>query len=132
MKMVLVYVLTLVLFLAIDMVWLRGIARSTYAAELGPLIRADVNLIAAVAFYFLYAAGLMYFAILPALEAKSVVHALLVGAGLGLVAYGTYDLTNLAVINGFGTKIAVIDLAWGTILSGISAALVVGIVNRFS
>jgi uncharacterized membrane protein len=131
MKMVLVYVLTLVLFLAIDMVWLRGVARSTYVAEMGSLIRADVNLTAAIVFYFLYAAGLMYFAILPAMEAKSIGQALLLGAGLGLVAYGTYDLTNLAVVNGFGTKIAIIDLAWGTVLSAISAALVVGIVSRF-
>jgi uncharacterized membrane protein len=130
MKMVLIYVLTLVLFLAIDMVWLRGVARSTYVAEMGSLIRADVNLTAAIVFYFLYAAGLMYFAVLPAMEAKSIGQALLLGAGLGLVAYGTYDLTNLAVVNGFGTKIAMIDLAWGTVLSAISAALVVGIVSR--
>jgi uncharacterized membrane protein len=132
MKMVLVYVLALVLFLAIDMVWLRGIARSTYAAEMGTLIRADVNLMAAVVFYLLYTAGLMYFAIMPAMEARSVLQAFLLGAGLGLVAYGTYDLTNLAVINGFGTKIAMIDLAWGTFLSGVTAALVVGITSRFA
>ena len=132
MKMVLTYVLALAVFLIIDMIWLRGIARTTYEAELGSLIKASPNLIAALAFYFLYTAGLMYFAIIPALETKSITQALLMGAALGLVAYGTYDLTNLAVINGFTTKIAIIDLAWGTFVSGITSAIVVGVMSRFA
>ncbi len=132
MKMVSTYLATFSVFVVIDMVWLTLIARSTYAAEMGSLVRSQVNYQAAVAFYLLYAAGLMYFAVLPALASGSVLQALLLGAGLGLVAYGTYDLTALAVINGFGTKIALIDLAWGTVLSGVSAALASTIVSRFS
>ena len=132
MKMVSTYLATFFVFVVIDMVWLALIARSTYAAEMGSLVRSQVNYQAAVAFYLLYAAGLMYFAVLPALASGSVLQALLLGAGLGLVAYGTYDLTALAVINGFGTKIALIDLAWGTVLSGVSAALASTIVSRFS
>ena len=130
MKLVLVYIVCLVVFLAIDMVWLRLIAKDIYASEMGALIRPDVNLYAAVAFYFLYAAGLTYFAIMPALDGKAVIYALALGAGLGLVAYGTYDLTNLAVLKGFGTKIAMIDLAWGTVVSGVSAAIVVALLGR--
>lgn len=132
MKMVSTYLATFFVFVVIDMVWLTLIARSTYAAEMGSLVRSQVNYQAAVAFYLLYAAGLMYFAVLPALASGSILQALLLGAGLGLVAYGTYDLTALAVINGFGTKIALIDLAWGTVLSGVSAALASTIVSRFS
>ena len=130
MKLILVYTASLVIFLAIDMVWLRLIAKDFYAAEMGSLIRPDVNLAAALAFYFIYAAGLTYFAVLPALEGRAILQALALGAGLGLVAYGTYDLTNLAVVNGFGTKIALVDLAWGTVLSGISAAAVVALIGR--
>ena len=130
MKMVLVYVTSLVVFLAIDMVWLRLIAKNIYATEMGTLIRPDVNLLAALAFYLLYAAGLTYFAVMPALETRAILQALALGAGLGLVAYGTYDLTNLAVVNGFGTKIALIDLAWGSVLSGVSAAAVVALLGR--
>lgn len=132
MKMVSTYLATFFVFVVIDMVWLTLIARSTYAAEMGSLVRSQMNYQAAVAFYLLYAAGLMYFAVLPALASGSILQALLLGAGLGLVAYGTYDLTALAVINGFGTKIALIDLAWGTVLSGVSAALASTIVSRFS
>ena len=130
MKLILVYIASLVIFLAIDMVWLRLIAKNTYAAEMGALIRPDVNLPAALVFYLLYAAGLTYFAVLPALEGRAILQALALGAGLGLVAYGTYDLTNLAVVNGFGTKIALIDLVWGTVLSGVSAATVVAVLGR--
>ena len=130
MKLILVYLASLVIFLAIDMVWLRLIAKDFYASEMGSLIRPDVNLPAALAFYLLYAAGLTYFAVMPALEGQAILQALALGAGLGLVAYGTYDLTNLAVVNGFGTKIALIDLAWGAVLSGVSAASVVALLGR--
>lgn len=130
MKLVMVYAASLVIFLAIDMVWLRLIAKNLYATEMGALIRADVNLQAAIAFYLLYAAGLTYFAVMPSLEGRAILQALALGAGLGLVAYGTYDLTNLAVVNGFGTKIALIDLAWGSVLSGVSAAAVVALLGR--
>ncbi len=130
MKLVLVYTACLMIFLAIDMVWLRLIAKDIYAAEMGALIRSDVNLSAAMAFYLIYAAGLTYFAIMPALNGRAILQALALGAGLGLVAYGTYDLTNLAVVKGFGTKIALLDLAWGTVLSGVSAALVVAVFGR--
>lgn len=130
MKLVLVYTACLTIFLAIDMVWLRLIAKDIYSAEMGALIRSDVNLSAAMAFYLIYAAGLTYFAIMPALDGRAILQALALGAGLGLVAYGTYDLTNLAVVKGFGTKIALIDLAWGTVLSGVSAALVVAVFGR--
>ncbi len=130
MKLVLVYAASLAIFLSIDMVWLRLIAKDVYASEMGSLIRPDIDLRAAVAFYLLYAAGLTYFAVMPALDGKSALQALMLGAGLGLVAYGTYDLTNLTVIKGFGVKIAMIDLAWGTILSGVSATVVVALFGR--
>jgi uncharacterized membrane protein len=130
MKIVLAYVASLVIFLVVDMVWLRLIAKDIYASEMGSLIRPDIDLRAAVAFYLLYAAGLTYFAVLPALDGKALLHALALGTGLGLVAYGTYDLTNLAVVKGFGVKIAMIDLAWGAVLSGLSAASVVALLGR--
>jgi uncharacterized membrane protein len=131
-KMMLTYLTTVLVFLAIDMVWLGFVARTIYTSEMGPLLRTQVDYRAAVAFYLLYAVGLMYFAILPAIESKSVVQGLMLGGGLGLVAYGTYDLTNLSIMNGFGTKIALIDLAWGAVLSAVTSASVVALINRFN
>lgn len=124
------YIATLCSFVAIDLVWLMWIARSTYVAEMGSLLRKEPQLAVAIAFYLLYAAGLMFFAVLPGLKAGSVMYAMFVGAALGLVAYGTYDLTNLSVVEGFNLRIALIDLVWGTVLSGATAALVVAVTSK--
>lgn len=124
-KYIFAYIATLTSFVAIDLVWLMWLARPTYVAEMGNLLRKEPQLVAAVAFYLLYAAGLMFFAVSPGLKAGSVMHAMFLGAALGLVAYGTYDLTNLSVVEGFNLRIALIDLAWGTVLSAITAAFVV-------
>ncbi len=124
-KYIFAYIATLTSFVAIDLVWLMWIARSTYVAEMGNLLRKEPQLVVAVAFYLLYAAGLMFFAIAPGIKSGSVTHALFLGAALGLVAYGTYDLTNLSVVEGFNLRIALIDLVWGTVLSGATAAFVV-------
>ncbi len=130
-KHIITYMATLVVFVAIDMVWLVWLARATYVAEMGELMRKQPNIVAAVAFYLLYAAGLMFFAVNPGLKAGSMMQAVLLGGALGLVAYGTYDLTNLSVLNGFGVKIALIDLVWGTFLSAITAGLIVAVMRKF-
>ena len=125
------YAITLVLFLGIDLVWLMGPGRPIYMAEIGGLLRSQPNLGAALAFYALYAIGLTYFAALPAVKAALPLQALGVGALFGLMAYGTYDLTNLAVMNGFTTRIALIDMAWGCLLSGVASWLSVVLVMYF-
>ena len=122
---ILLWIAAAVIFLAIDLVWLGWLGRGLYQAEIGPLLRQPFNLPAAGAFYVLYITGLMIMVIWPAFQAQSVLQALLRGALLGLIAYGTYDLTNLAVMKGFTTKIAIIDMVWGTVLTGAVSALTV-------
>jgi uncharacterized membrane protein len=118
------YVITLVLFVAVDIVWLAGPGRSFYVDEIGNLLRAQPNLVAAGAFYLLYSVGLTYFGVMPGLTSAAPLDALFHGALFGLIAYATYDLTNLAVLNGFTTKIALIDMVWGSLLSGTVAWVV--------
>lgn len=122
---IILWIAAAVLFLAIDMVWLLWLGRGIYVAEIGDILRQPPNMAAAGAFYLLYVTGLMIMVIWPAFQAQSLPQALLNGALLGLIAYGTYDLTNLAVMKGFTTKIAVIDLIWGTVLTGGVSALTV-------
>mgnify|MGYP001813955224 FL=1 len=105
-------------FLVIDLIWLGVVARPFYQAQLGPLMRADVNWIAALLFYGIYVVGIVILAVLPAVEQESFSQAVVLGATLGLVAYAAYDLTNLATLNGFPATMAVVDLIWGTILTG--------------
>ena len=125
------YALSLFLLLVLDLFWLLGPGRPLYISEIGGLLRNQPQLGASLAFYLLYAAGLTYFGVMPGLKASSAVLALGQGALFGLMAYATYDLTNLAVLNGFTLRIAMIDLAWGTILSGVTAWIASSLLLKF-
>lgn len=131
-KIIITYLITLVAFVAIDMVWLVWLARATYVAEIGDLLRKQPNFAAALAFYLVFAAGLIFFAVSPGLKSGSLFQTMALAAALGFVAYGTYDLTNLSVMNGFGVKIAIIDLLWGTCLSAITSAVAYLLVSKFT
>ena len=125
------YALSLFVLLVLDLFWLLGPGRPLYISEIGGLLRNQPQLGASLAFYLLYAAGLTYFGVMPGLKASSAVLALGQGALFGLMAYATYDLTNLAVLNGFTLRIAMIDLAWGTILSGVTAWIAGSLLMKF-
>jgi uncharacterized membrane protein len=126
------YAIALILFMGIDLIWLMGPGRPIYMAEIGSLLRSQPNLGAALAFYFLYTSGLTFFAVMPGLKATLPLQALGLGALFGLMAYATYDLTNLAVMNGFTTRIAMIDMAWGSVLSGAVAWLACRLMLAFN
>lgn len=110
------YAVAAVAFVVLDMIWLGVVANSLYRRIMGDLLRASPNVLAAVAFYALFLAGLVYFAIWPAVDSGTVVDALFKGALFGLVTYATWDLTNLSVVKGFPAAIVPIDMAWGTAL----------------
>ena len=111
------YAVSIVVFLAIDAVWLGFVARDFYRQEIGDLLRPDPRWGAAAAFYALFVAGIVTFVTMPALERASLGRALLLGAFFGLVTYATYDLTNLAVLRGFTVKVTDIDHIWGATIS---------------
>ena len=117
------YFIVLVIFLAIDFVWLSTAGRTIYVNEIGSLLRERPNFVVAFGFYALFSLGLLIFVIEPNVAAGLSKHVLLLAGLFGLVAYATYDLTNLATLKGFTTKIAVIDMAWGTALSAVVTAL---------
>ena len=111
------YVVAAVVFLVLDLVWLGVVAQRLYDHYLGDLLAEEPNVAAAVLFYALFLAGLVSFVIAPAVEEGSWRSALLRGAGFGLATYGTWDLTSLAVIEGFPVAIVPIDMAWGAVLA---------------
>lgn len=117
------YIITLPVFLIIDLVWLSLIARKFYAQYLGFLMKTNVNFAAAGLFYLLFVVGLVVFAVLPAMEKSSWAQALFLGALLGLISYATYDLTNLATIKNWPLIVTVVDMVWGTVL-GASVSLI--------
>lgn len=111
------YLIALPVFLGIDMVWLTLIAKNFYAKQLGYLMAKNPNLLAALIFYLIFVAALIFFVITPALDKKMWTHALWAGAFFGLVTYATYDLTNLATIKDWPLIITIIDLIWGMTVS---------------
>jgi len=113
---------TLVAFLVIDMIWIVRVVRPMYSQQLGTLLRANPQLGAALVFYLTYAAGIVYFAVLPALASGGVRTALVNGAALGGLAYGTYAFTNYALLKGWTFTLAAADLGWGIVLSAVTAA----------
>jgi uncharacterized membrane protein len=113
------YGIAVVVFLAMDFVWLKNMGPTFYAGQLGPLMRDTPNLAVALGFYLLFVAGLVFFVIHPALQGGSLLNGMLRGAFFGLVTYATYDLTNLATIKGFTAKVAIVDMAWGATLSAV-------------
>jgi len=123
------YLVAGLIFAILDGVWLGLVARGFYASQMGDLMRAKFSIVPAVAFYVIYVAGLVVFAVLPGVEAGSVGRAALLGGLLGLVAYAAYDLSNLATLKNWPAPLAMLDLAWGTALSAASAAAAVWVLR---
>ncbi|MBI1407135.1 MAG: DUF2177 family protein [Caulobacter sp.] len=116
-RLVAAYLASGLVFIALDFLWLAVIAQKLYQREIGGLLLAKPNMVAAVAFYLIYLAGVVYFAVRPALATGSWTTALVSGAIFGLVAYATYDLTNMATLQGFSWTVVAADLAWGVFVT---------------
>jgi uncharacterized membrane protein len=108
-------------FFALDFLWLSVVAIGFYRAEIGPLLLDKFNLAPAGIFYLFYVAGIVGFAIVPALNAQSWLWALVAGVALGLVAYGTYDMSNLATLKGWSAQLSIVDMLWGGALTGVAS-----------
>ena len=118
---VVAYVVTLVVFVAIDFIWLSSMTDRLYRPVMAELLAADFRLAPAVAFYLIYAFGLTVLAVRPGLIGESTQPAIVCGAILGFTAYATYDLTNQATLKNWSTVLTLADLFWGTVLSSLAA-----------
>lgn len=123
-------VVAAIVFSLVDVLWLSTVATDLYDDQLGALRAESPNVVAAVLVYLVLLAGLVGFVIHPAVRAGSWVQAWVVGACFGLVVYGVYELTNLAVVEGWPTPLVLIDMAWGTFLSAAVSLLTYAVVQR--
>jgi uncharacterized membrane protein len=105
-----------------DFVWFAIVAHGAYEAEIGGLLNPVLKLAPAIGFYALYAAGVLVFVVRPALDRRDWRRTALVAAFFGLVAYGTFDLTCLALIKGFTVPAAALDMAWGAFATTVAAS----------
>jgi uncharacterized membrane protein len=123
-ELALLYAVSLGVLLLLDAVWLGWIAKGFYQNQLGSLLSASVSWLPAILFYFLYAAGLTIFVTLPAIDRDdSLLRIALLSALFGLVAYGAYDLTNLATLREFPVFLAFVDMTWGAFVSSAMGTL---------
>ena len=120
MEFILAFVVVAVIFAVIDAVWLK-LSSSFYKKELGSLLLKVPNFSAAVAFYILYVIGVVAFVVEPALRQVSVLAAMGYGALFGLVAYATYDLTNLATLQQWSKRVVAVDMVWGVFVTSTAA-----------
>jgi uncharacterized membrane protein len=130
MRNAIAYITTLVVFLALDFVWIGFLARPIYQAEIGELLAKDFKAAPAIVFYLIYIAGVVAFVVTPALRQRQWQSAALMGAAFGLVAYATYDLTNLATLKGFTLKITLVDLAWGAAATSFASTVGYAVARR--
>lgn len=128
--MIKVYTVAVSVFLAIDLVWLGLVARKFYADQIGFLLKTNVNWTAALIFYAMFVAGLVFFVINPALEKESLRYALLAGAFFGLLTYATYDLTNLATLKDWPVLVTIVDMIWGSVLAASVSGITYWIVTK--
>lgn len=115
------YFVTTLIFIIADALWLGVIAKNFYFSQLGHLMREDVQMYIAAVFYLTYTAGIVYLAVLPALKADQLLLAGINGAVLGFMAYGTYNFTNMSTLKDWPYKMSMLDVCWGTILTGLTA-----------
>ncbi|MBE7436454.1 MAG: DUF2177 family protein [Anaerolineales bacterium] len=125
------YLITLLAFLAIDSIWLGLVAPSFYQSQIGYILAENPNFLAAGFFYLLFVLGMVVFVVEPGVREGTLIKAVRRGAVFGLVTYATYDLTNLATLEGWPVLVTVVDLAWGTILSAAVTLVSVWAGRRF-
>ena len=116
-RLLVAYVATLAAFCVLDFIWIGFIARGFYQAQVGVLLLAPPRWGVAAMFYALYVAGVVVFAVMPALEAASWLRALVLGGLFGFFCYATYDLTNLATLKGWTWPMTAVDVLWGVVIT---------------
>jgi len=125
----LAYVVTAVIFAALDFGWLSWATPRLYKAELGPMLIDGVRWPPAIAFYVIYMLGVTGLCVLPGLAERSWLRAAGSGALLGLAAYAAYDLTNQATLKLWSTKVTILDLGWGMFATTVASSVSVFILG---
>lgn len=126
----LAYAATLLVIGALDALWLGVLARDFYRNELAAVMVQPFRTVPAVLFYLGYPLGVMALTFNPMPDSMG--SAVLRAALVGLVAYATYDLTNLATLQAWNWKLALVDTAWGVFLTSCAGAAAYAVLRRMA
>jgi uncharacterized membrane protein len=122
-QVVILYFITLAIGFVIDLAWLGLMNSRFYKPQLAGLMSDKVNWLPGILFYVLFVFGLLALVVIPAFNNESWLSAMLLGGLLGMIAYGTYDLTNLASIKNWPIAVTIVDIVWGTTLAATVATI---------
>jgi uncharacterized membrane protein len=126
------YAVTVVVFLGLDVVMLKKVMYPMFSSNIGSMMLDSPKMGPAAAFYLFYVGGVLWFASIPALQSGQPSQAFVAGFVLGLLAFGTYEFTNFATLRGWVIQMVVVDVVWGGVLTGTSAWVGVSVVKAFS
>ena len=129
---VLLYIVTAIVFLALDVAMLKKVMYPLFSSNIGPMMLEDIRMGPAAVFYLFYVVGVVWFVSIPALNVGSIAQAFFAGAVLGALAYGTYEFTNFATLKGWTAQMVMVDVIWGAVLTGTSAAVGVAVTKYFT
>ena len=132
MRWITAYLAAAIVFGVLDAMWLNWAGPNLYRPIIGEIMADEFNMRAAAAFYFIYLAGMVWFAIRPGLESGDVKVALLNGVLLGALCYATFDLTSQAVFKVWATKVSILDIIWGAFATGTTSAVATMITLRLT
>ena len=131
-RWIVAYIAAGLVFAGLDALWLAVLAVEMYQASFGDMLLETPNMTAAVIFYSLYLLGVVFFVVKPGLASGSWKTVLVHGLLFGLIAYATYDLTNLATLKGFPANVVLPDLAWGMFVTTAAGFAGWAAASRFS
>jgi len=120
-RIIVAYAVTALVMAGLDLAWLGYFSKAVFEQAVGSLLAERTNITAATLFYVLYVAGVVLFAVSPALRSGSWLTALSLGAAAGFFAYMTYDLTNMATLKVWPASVAIMDIAWGSFVTALAA-----------
>ena len=129
---ILLYIVTAIVFLALDVIMLKKVMYPLFSSNIGPMMLEDLRMGPAAVFYLFYVVGVVWFVSIPALNVGSIAQAFFAGAVLGALAYGTYEFTNFATLKGWTAQMVMVDVIWGAVLTGTSAAVGVAVTKYFT
>ena len=119
MQIAVLFLSTAAVFLILDAIMLTFVMKPLFDRHIGALMLENIRVVPAAAFYLAYVAGLLYLVSVPALKAGAPI--LIPAAILGFMAYGTFEFTNYAILKGWNLRMVITDVAWGTVLTALSA-----------
>jgi len=120
-QIALLYSVTVVVFLCLDMIGIRYLVYPVFEKHVGDLLASPLRMVPSAVFYLFYVAGIVWFVSLPALKESAPLQALVAGALLGAMCYGTYEFTNYATLDRWSFEQVLVDGLWGTFLTGFAA-----------